>query len=92
MNKTDLVASIAKKAGLTRKDSEKAIEAFVATVQEGLIAGKKITLAGFGTLEVKEKAERMGVNPRTKQPIKIAATRAPAFKMSRTLKAMVAGK
>ena len=92
MNKTDLVASIASKTGLTKKDSEKVIEAFIETVQESLVAGKKISLAGFGTFEVKQKGERMGVNPQTKKPIKIAATRAPAFKISKTLKAMVAGK
>ena len=92
MNKTDLVASIANKTGLTKKDSEKVIEAFIETVQESLVAGKKISLAGFGTFEVKQKGERMGVNPQTKKPIKIAATRAPAFKISKTLKAMVAGK
>ena len=92
MNKTDLVASIAQKTGLTKKDSEKAIEAFIETVQENLAAGHKITLAGFGTFEVKHKAERMGVNPKTKKPMKIAATKAPAFKISKTLKAIVAGK
>ena len=92
MNKTDMAASIAKKTGLTKKDSEKIIDAFIETVQESLVAGEKISLAGFGSFEVKQKAERMGVNPQTKKPIKIEATRAPAFKISKTLKAMVAGK
>ncbi len=92
MNKTDLIAGIAEKSGLTKKDSEKAIEAFVATVQEALVAGNKISLAGFGTFEVKEKAARNGVNPRTKEPIVIPATKAPSFKISKTLKDMVAGK
>lgn len=92
MNKTDLIASIAQKTGLTKKNAEKAIEAFIETVQESLVEGKKITLAGFGTFEVKEKNERMGVNPKTKKPMKIAATKAPAFKISKTLKAIVAGK
>ncbi len=92
MNKTDLVTSIAAKTGFTKKDSEKAIEAFIKTVQESLVAGEKITLAGFGTFEVKEKAERKGVNPKTKKPMVIKATRAPAFKISKSLKAMVAGK
>ena len=92
MNKTEMVASIAKKTGLTKKDSEKAVDAFIKTIQEGLMDGNKITLAGLGTFEVKEKPERMGVNPRTKEPIKISAYKSPAFKISKTLKAMVAGK
>ncbi len=92
MNKNDLVTSIAKKTGLSKKNSEKALDAFVKTVQENLVAGNKITLAGFGTFEVKQKMERMGVNPKTKEPIKIAASKAPAFKISKTLKAIVAGK
>ncbi len=92
MNKTDLAAIIAQKTGFTKRDSEKVIDAFITTVQESLVDGKKITLAGFGTLEVKQKSERMGVNPKTKKPMKIAATKAPAFKISKTLKAIVAGK
>lgn len=92
MNKADLAASIAAKTGFTKKDSEKLLDAFVETVQESLSAGKKITLAGFGTFDVKNKAERMGVNPKTKEPMKIAATRAPSFKISQTLKAIVAEK
>lgn len=92
MNKTDLAAIIAQKTGLTKRDSEKVLDAFITTVQESLAEGNKITLAGFGTFEVKQKAARMGVNPKTKQPMKIAATKAPAFKISKTLKAIVAGK
>ncbi len=92
MNKTDLAAIIAQKTGFTKRDSEKVIDAFITSVQESLAAGNKITLAGFGTFEVKQKAERMGVNPKTKKPMKIAATKAPAFKISKTLKAIVAGK
>lgn len=91
MNKTDLAAIIASKTGFTKRDSEKVIDAFITTVQESLAEGNKITLAGFGTFEVKKKAERMGVNPKTKMPMKIAATKAPAFKISKTLKGIVAG-
>ncbi|MDP4117712.1 MAG: HU family DNA-binding protein [Bacillota bacterium] len=92
MNKTDLISGIAERSGLTKKDSEKALEAFITTVQEGLIAGNKISLAGFGTFEVKQRAARKGVNPQTKKPITIEATKAPSFKISKTLKDMVAGK
>ncbi|MBQ3054225.1 MAG: HU family DNA-binding protein [Clostridia bacterium] len=90
MNKTDLITCISKKAGLTKKDSEKALEAFVATVQEGLAEGKKISLAGFGTFYVKERKERAGIDPQTREPISISAKKAPAFKISRIIKRLVA--
>ena len=92
MNKTELVAKMAEKAGLTKKDADKALNAFISAIEEGLMAGEKIALAGFGTFEVKERAARKGINPQTKQPITIAASKAPTFKISKSLKDAIAGK
>ena len=86
MTKAELVTSIAEKTGLTKKDSEKALAAFVDTVTETLAKGDSIQLVGFGTFEVRERAAREGINPRTKEKIEIAATKAPAFKAGRALK------
>ena len=79
MNKADLVAKIASKAGMTKKDAEKAVNAFVASVQEALVKKDKVQLIGFGTFEVKERAARTGRNPQTGAPIKSAASTAPVF-------------
>ena len=86
MNKADLVAKVAEKAGLTKKDAEKAINAFVASVQEALVKKDKVQLIGFGTFEVKERAARTGRNPQTGEAIKIAASKAPVFKVGKALK------
>ena len=86
MTKAELVTSIAEKTGLTKKDSEKALAAFVDTVTETLAKGDSIQLVGFGTFEVRERAAREGINPRTKEEIEIAATKVPAFKAGRALK------
>ena len=86
MTKAELVTSIAEKTGLTKKDSEKALAAFVDTVTETLAKGDSIQLVGFGTFEVRERAAREGINPRTKEKIEIAATMVPAFKAGRALK------
>ena len=86
MTKAELVTSIAEKTGLTKKDSEKALAAFVDTVTETLAKGDSIQLVGFGTFEVRERAAREGINPRTKEKIAIAATKVPAFKAGRALK------
>ena len=85
MTKAELVTSIAEKTGLTKKDSEKALAAFVDTVTETLAKGDSIQLVGFGTFEVRERAAREGINP-TKEKIEIAATKVPAFKAGRALK------
>ena len=90
MNKTELVAAIAEKAGLSKKDAEGAVKAFTDTVAEQLKAGEKIQLVGFGTFEVRERAAREGVNPRTGDKIKIAASKVPAFKAGSALKDAVA--
>ncbi|MGN1341589.1 MAG: HU family DNA-binding protein [Oscillospiraceae bacterium] len=86
MTKAELVTAIAEKSGLTKKDSEKALAAFIDTVTDTLANGDSIQLVGFGTFEVRERAERTGINPRTKESIKIAATKVPAFKAGRALK------
>ena len=80
MNKTELVAAMAEKAGLSKKDAEAALKAFTETVAEELKKGEKIALVGFGTFEVSERAAREGRNPQTGAPMKIAASKAPKFK------------
>ena len=89
MNKTELVAAIAEKAGLSKKDAEGAVKAFTDTVAEQLKAGEKIQLVGFGTFEVAERAARTGKNPQTGEAIKIPASKAPKFKAGKTLKDVV---
>jgi len=86
MNKSDLVAKIAEKADLTKKDAEKALNAFVESVTEGLKKGDKISLVGFGTFETKKRAARKGKNPQTGAVINIPAATVPAFKVGKGLK------
>ncbi len=86
MNKTDLVAAMAEKAELSKKDSEKALKAFIDVVSEELQKGEKIQLVGFGTFEVSERAARTGKNPQTGAEIKIPASKAPKFKAGKALK------
>ena len=86
MNKADLIASVATKANLTKKDSESAVNAFVATVTESLKKGDKISLVGFGTFEVRARAAREGINPQTKKAIKIPAKTVASFKAGSKLK------
>ena len=92
MNKAELVSMIAAKSNLTKKDSEMALNAFVETVQGALKKGEKIQVVGFGTFEVRARAARNGVNPRTKQSIKIPASKAPVFKAGKALKDLVNNK
>jgi DNA-binding protein HU-beta len=89
MNKAELVTKIAEKSGLTKKDAEKALSAFVDVVQEALKQGDKVQLVGFGTFEIRERAERKGRNPQTKEEITIPATKAPVFKAGAELKKSV---
>ncbi len=89
MNKTELVAAIVEKSGLSKKDADKALAAFVETVTETLKKGDKIQLVGFGTFEVRERPERVGRNPMTKETITIPATKVPAFKAGAGFKAAV---
>lgn len=86
MNKTELISAIAEKAELSKKDAEKALNAFVASVEEALAKDDKVQLVGFGTFEVKARAERKGRNPQTKQEIVIPASKAPAFKAGKAFK------
>lgn len=86
MTKAELVAAVAAKSELSKKDTEKAISAVISTISETLAKGESIQLVGFGTFEVRERAARDGINPRTKKKIKIAATKVPAFKAGRGLK------
>ena len=92
MTKAELVAAVAAKAELSKKDTEKAIAAVISTISETLAKGESSQLVGFGTFEVRERAARDGINPRTKKKIKIAATKVPAFKAGRGLKDAVTGK
>ena len=85
-NKQDLIAEVAAKTGLTKKDSEKAVNAFGEVVTEFLAKGEKVQLIGFGTFETRERAAREGRNPQTGAAIKIAATTVPAFKAGKALK------
>jgi DNA-binding protein HU-beta len=86
VNKSELVTSIATKSGLNKKNSELALDAFMASIEEALKQGDKISLVGFGSFEVRERAERIGRNPQTKEEIKIPATKAPVFKAGKSLK------
>ena len=86
MNKTELIAAIADQAELSKKDSEKALKAFVDVVTEQLKEGEKVQLVGFGTFEVSERAAREGRNPQTGETMKIAACKAPKFKAGKALK------
>ena len=86
MNKTELIAEMAAKAGLSKKDTEKALVAFTETVVGELAKGEKVQIVGFGTFEARERAARKGINPLTKQPIDIPASVVPAFKAGRAFK------
>jgi DNA-binding protein HU-beta len=91
MNKADLINSIAEYAKLTKVDAGKALGTLTTTIADTLKAGGSISLVGFGSFEVKERAERMGRNPQTGQEITIAAAKVPAFKAGKTLKDAVKG-
>lgn len=86
MNKTELIAAVAEKAEISKKDSEKALKAFIDVVTEQLKAGDKVQVVGFGTFEVSERAAREGRNPQTGEAMKIEACKAPKFKAGKALK------
>ena len=90
MTKTELIAAVAEKTGITKKDAERVVNATVETITESLVKGDKVQVSGFGIFEVKNREARVGRNPRTKETIEIPATRLPAFKASSTLKNAVA--
>lgn len=89
MNKTELVAAVAEKTGLTKKDAEKALAAVVETVKEVVAKEEKVQLIGFGTFEARKRNARTGKNPQTGKAIKIAAATVPAFKAGKAFKEMV---
>lgn len=86
MNKTELVAAMAEQTGLSKKDSEAALKAFIGTVTDELVKGEKVQLVGFGTFEVTQRAAREGQNPMTGEKMMIPASKAPKFKAGRGLK------
>lgn len=89
MNKAELIAEVAVKTGLSKKDSEKAVNAALDTVTASLENGEKVSLVGFGVFDVKEREARMGRNPKTKEEIPIPASRVPQFKAGKALKEAV---
>ena len=90
MNKTELIAAVAAKTGMTKKDAERVVNATIETITESMVKGDKVNVSGFGIFEVKNREARVGRNPRTKETIQIPATKLPAFKASKTLKDAVA--
>ncbi len=89
MNKTELVAAVAEKAEISKKDAEKAVSAVFEAIEGALIAGDKVQLVGFGTFDVKERSAREGRNPSTGETISIAASKVPSFKAGAALKKAV---
>ena len=90
MNKTELVAAVAAKTEMSKKNAEKAVAAVLETVAETLAAGEKVQLVGFGTFEAREREARTAKNPRTGETVEVAASRVPAFKAGQALKSKVA--
>lgn len=86
MNKTELIAAVSEKSGLSKKDAEKALVAVVDSLTDAMVKGDKVQLVGFGSFESKTREARMGRNPKTKEPIEIPATTVPVFKPGKALK------
>ncbi len=89
MNKTELIQAVSEKSGVTKKAASDAVEAVLSTISDVLAEGEKVTLVGFGTFEVRDRAARKGINPSTREEITIPATKVPAFKPGKSLKEMV---
>ena len=89
MNKTELIAEIAERAEISKKDAEKALKAFTDVVADELVKGEKVQLVGFGTFEASERAAREGRNPKSGEPMRIEASKSPKFKAGKALKDMV---
>ena len=89
MNKTDLIVKIAADSGLSKKDSEKALEAAIKSITDALVTGEKVQIVGFGIFDVKERAPRIGRNPKTKEAINIPATKVPQFKPGKALRELI---
>ena len=90
MNKTELIAIAAENAGMTKKDTERVLNAAIDAITASLVKGEKVQLSGFGTFETKDREARIGRNPHTKEAIDIPATRVPSFKASKALKDTIA--
>ena len=90
MTKAELIKLVAEKAGISKKESDKVVGAVIDSITEALVKGEKIQIVGFGTFEVKERGERKGRNPRTKEEITIPASKLPTFKAGKALKDAVA--
>ena len=90
MNKTELIAIAAESAGMTKKDTERVLNAAIDAITASLVKGEKVPISGFGTSETKAREARVGRNPHTKESIEIPATRVPSFKASKALKDNVA--
>lgn len=86
MNKTELVAAMAEGAGISKKDADAALNAFIDSVISELKKGDKVQIVGFGTFESRDRAARTGINPQTRQQIQIAASTVPAFKAGKAFK------
>ena len=92
MNKAELVSALTEKTGLAKKDNEKVLNSLIETIIEELQNGEKISLVGFGTFEVRDRAERVGRNPKTMEELLIPASKAPTFKAGKALKDAVNNK
>ena len=90
MTKAELISVVAEKTDLTKKDTDKTVTAIVDAITEALMNGDKVSIVGFGTFEVKDRAARKGINPRTKEPMPIPASKLPSFKAGKALKEAVA--
>ncbi len=90
MNKTELIAAAAEHAGMTKKDTERCLNAAIDLITASLVKGEKVQLSGFGTFEIKDRGARIGRNPHTNESVDIPATRVPVFKPSKSLKDNVA--
>ena len=90
MNKTELISACAESTGLSKKDSERVLNAAIDAITAALVKGEKVQISGFGSFETKDREARMGRNPHTKESIEIPATRVPGFKASKALKDAVA--
>ncbi len=89
MTKANLISNVAEKTGMTKKDSEIAVSATIDAITEAMVAGEKVQIVGFGTFEVRERAAKEALNPKTKEKIQIEAKKAPAFKAGKALKEAV---
>ena len=90
MNKAELINAVAEKTGMSKKDTESVISATLDSVVAAMAGGEKVQLVGFGSFEVKKRAERIGRNPKTKESIKIPASKVPAFKAGKAMKDSIA--